>query len=49
MKSKIDYDGFGPMHKTLEIHEFEEVALEHLHEKQIFDLLAWHNNIVDAK
>lgn len=30
-------------------HEHEDDALEHLHEKQVFDLLAWHIGVVDAK
>ena len=31
------------------MHESEEDALEHPHEKQIFDILAWHNSIVDTR
>ena len=48
-KNMIEDDGLGPMRKTLEMHDFEEDALKHPHEKQIFDILAWHNSIVDTR
>lgn len=40
LKSTVEEHGFGPMSKTLDMHESEEDALEHPHEKQILDLVA---------
>lgn len=40
IKCRVEDDGLVPMRKTLEMHESEEDALEHLHEKHIFDILA---------
>ena len=48
-KCRVEDDGLVRMRKTLKMHESEEDALEHPHEKQIFDILAWHNSIVDTR
>lgn len=36
LKSRVEDDGFGPMHKPLKIYESNEDILEHLNEKQNF-------------
>lgn len=41
LKSIVEDNAFGPMYKPLESYEFDKDTLEHLHQKQIFDLLTW--------
>ena len=36
-------------HHTTEVHELEDSALHLRHAKQIFDLIAWHIGVLDAK
>lgn len=36
-------------HHTTEVHELEDNALHLRHVKQIFDLIAWHIGVLDAK
>lgn len=36
-------------HHTLDRVDIEDIAMEHMHVKQIFDLIAWHIGTLDAK
>ena len=50
-KSKVGVDnmGIGTSNNAYIRFEYEEETLEHLHEKQIIDLVAWHIQVLDAK
>ena len=47
-RKKNEDDVYISSHNQLE-HEDEDNALEHPHVKQVFDLLAWHIGVMDAK
>lgn len=47
-RKKNEDDVYISLHNQLE-HEDEDNVLEHPHVKQVFDLLAWHIGVMDAK
>ena len=48
-KRRVEGDGVGLHQSSFKIDEPEDDTLEHPHRKQVFDLLAWHVHVVDAK
>ena len=49
LKRRGGEGGPGSSSTAMSQHEPEEEGLEHLHVKQVLDLLAWHIRVVDAR